>query len=389
MAEYPSVKGKVAGSYPAAPAKRKEAMSKSIAFLTMDYSTIDGKIEPHGCAWYRCWLPMQELQKRGWRTDFGAPEFHIKYGFGVFHSQQEVVFNWDIIVLKLIMMKSVSELLQIKNAYKHKVVVDIDDFYEGLEKTNVAYHTTDPERNEDINRQHYWDIIDQADYLITSTQFLYDFYTKEKGFKNVFLIRNAIDIDRWNKRKDYARGLPTIGWVGATPWRSGDLETMRPWFGEFLKNNHLSFHHSGHINHEKIPSAFNQLGISSETKTSSQEREPMTSYPSLFRKFDIGIVPLRNIPFNHAKSTIKGLEYTAAGIPFVSSYSPEYAMLEKQGVGRVANSPEEWIFNLEELLDPKIRKQEIEKNYENVKLMHSIGVRGQEWDEVFTQILDS
>jgi glycosyltransferase involved in cell wall biosynthesis len=364
-------------------------MSKSIAFLTMDYSTIDGKVEPHGCAWYRCWLPMHELQKLGWRTDFGAPEFNIKYGFGVFHSKEKIVFNWDIVVFKLIMMKSVSELLQIKNAYRHKIVIDVDDFYEGLQESNVAYHTTDPERNEDINRQHYWDIIEQADYLITSTQFLYDFYTKEKEFKNVFLVRNAIDLSRWNKRKDFSGGLPTVGWVGATPWRSNDLQTINPWFGKFLKDNHLPFHHSGHIKSDKIPSAFSQLGILPETKTSYQEREPMTFYPSLFRKFDIGIVPLSDIPFNHAKSTIKGLEYTAAGIPFISSYSPEYSLLERQGVGRVATSKDEWANHLEDLMNPKTRKEDIERNLENIKQLHTMEVRGEEWDKVFTQILES
>jgi hypothetical protein len=109
----------------------------------------------------------------------------------------------------------------------------------------------------------------------------------------------------------------------------------------------------------------------------------------LFRKFDIGIVPLSDIPFNHAKSTIKGLEYTAAGIPFVSSYSPEYALLESQGVGRVAASEDEWIGHLEDLINPKTRKEEIEKNYENIKMLHTIEVRGEEWDKIFTQILES
>jgi spore maturation protein CgeB len=126
-----------------------------------------------------------------------------------------------------------------------------------------------------------------------------------------------------------------------------------------------------------------------EEGTSYQEREPMTFYPSLFRKFDIGIVPLSNIPFNHAKSTIKGLEYAAAGIPFVSSYSPEYSLLENQGVGRVAASESDWITHLEDLMNPKTRKEEVEKNYENIKILHTMEVRGETWENVFNQILES
>jgi len=117
-------------------------------------------------------------------------------------------------------------------------------------------------------------------------------------------------------------------------------------------------------------------------------RRILSEYPQMFRKIDIGLVPLNNVPFNHAKSTIKGLEYTAAGIPFISSWSPEYEFLESQGVGRVARNEEEWTKHLNELLDPKVRKEEIEKNYENVKANHSMAARAKEWDEVMKEILE-
>ena len=46
-------------------------------------------------------------------------------------------------------------------------------------------------------------------------------------------------------------------------------------------------------------------------------------YPRMFRNIDIGIAPLSDVPFHHAKSAIKGLEYPAAGVPFIASPSPE------------------------------------------------------------------
>jgi hypothetical protein len=332
---------------------------------------------------------MLELQKSGWEVGMAPPEYHYKHGFGAYYSKEEIVYGWDIVVLKLIMMKSAADILENKDMFRQKVVVDIDDFYEGLADTNVAYHTTSPEKNENINREHYWRIIEAADYLITSTQFLYDFYTKEKGFTNVFLVRNAIDIDRWTRRNDHALGLPTIGWVGATPWRSGDLETLSSWFGPFLEKNHLGFHHSGHIDQKNIPTAMQQLGILPSTKVTKQSRMPLSKYPELFRRFDIGIVPLNNIPFNHAKSTIKGLEYAAANIPFVASWSPEYELLASEGVGSVAKNEEEWVLHLNDLLEPKIRKDEREKNYQIVKDLYSMEARSSTWNEVMQTILVS
>ena len=164
------------------------------------------------------------------------------------------------------------------------------------------------------------------------------------------------------------------------------IEQLQPFFGDFLLKNRLSFHHAGHIDGHSVQT---KLGIHSETKFTHEPRKIISQYPSMFRKFDIGIVPLNNIPFNHAKSAIKGLEYTAAGIPFVESYSPEYELLAEQGVGRVARNENEWVEHLTELLDPRIRKQEIDKNYENLKALHTIERRGTEWNDVLNKIREN
>jgi hypothetical protein len=365
-------------------------LDKSVAFLTLDYAKGTNPLEPNGCAYYRCWLPMLELEKFGWRVGMGPPEFIPEHKqFGVFFSPERIEIGWDIVVFKLIMLKAVPEILKGPQRPKQKIVVDVDDFYEGLSETNLAYSITDPEKNEEVNRNHYWEIIDNADALITTTQFLYDFYTKEKKFKNVFLVRNGIDVERYIRRKDSAGRLPTIGWVGGVPWRSGDLETMVPFLGEFMQKNRLTFHHSGHIRELKNVDAAKLLGLPSSVKFTNSPRIIISKYPKeMFRRIDIGIVPLNNIPFNHAKSTIKGLEYVSAGVPFVASYSPEYELLESQGIGRIARSPEEWISHLTELLNPKIRKEEAEKNYNNLMLTNTISVRGNDWNNVMNAILD-
>jgi len=359
---------------------------KTTAFLTLDWATGTTPLEPNGCAWYRCYLPMKELEKYEWFVGMGIPEYNYQHGFGIYHPEDKTVsYGWDIVVLKLVMLqKALDAVIQYKGKGQ-KVFVDIDDYYEGLSETNLAHKMTDPERNPENNREIYLKIIDNADGIITSTQFLYDYYKNEKKVKNVFLVRNGIDLDRWKKRKDFAGGLPTIGWVGALPWRSRDLETMSPFFGEFLEKNRLPFHHAGHIN--KIASATDKLDIPESVKFTHNERMIISKYPNMFRKIDIGIVPLNNIPFNHAKSTIKGLEYAASGIPFVASYSPEYELLASQGVGRVANTPEEWEEHLTELLDPRVRKEESDKNYENVKASHTMLSRGKDWDKTMNAIL--
>lgn len=356
----------------------------TVSFLTYDFTLGSKPVEPNGCAWYRCYLPMKQLEESGWDTGIGFPGWNKEHGFGLLVPDNKAIHGWDVIVFKLIMLQSIAEKMESAKEMGQKIVVDIDDWFEGLAETNLAHKMTDPETNPRNNREHYMYIIDNADAIITSTPFLYDFYKNVKGYKNVYMVRNGIDLPRWKQRNDHSRYLPQFGWVGATPWRSNDLETLNPFFGQFLEKNRLTFHHSGHIKNAKT--AKEQMGIPKSVKSTTQPMEKISKYPELFRKIDVGLVPLNNVEFNHAKSGIKGLEYSAAGVPWIASYSPEYEILEEQGIGRMARNEQEWMGHMEELLDPKIRKEDAERNLEGIKKYQTMEVRRSDWDEVMHQI---
>jgi hypothetical protein len=57
------------------------------------------------------------------------------------------------------------------------------------------------------------------------------------------------------------------------------------------------------------------------------------------------------------------------------------------GVGRIANTKEEWEYHLGELLDPIMRKDDALVNYETVRDQFSMEQRGKDWDDVMTRIL--
>ncbi len=165
----------------------------------------------------------------------------------------------------------------------------------------------------------------------------------------------------------------------------GDLETLKPFFGEFLKKKHLKFHHAGNI--INAPTAAQQIGIDKKY-CSVEPMKTMLHVPELFRKMDVGIVPLRNVPFNHAKSYLKGLENAAAGVPFIASGGlPEYQLFSDAGVGRIANTPDEWTSHMEELLDPKVRLEERDKNFQIISEKFSMKQTGYDWDRVCKEIL--
>jgi hypothetical protein len=74
---------------------------------------------------------------------------------------------------------------------------------------------------------------------------------------------------------------------------------------------------------------------------------------------EVGVAPLSDMPFNHAKSDIKLLEYSASGIPWVGSDLPAYHKLcEEWGIGRTAKKPKQWLSHLRALKNPDIRSSE-------------------------------
>lgn len=348
----------------------------AIAFLSNDYNGTFPWITPGGCTYYRCLLPMSVA---GHKARMGMPAWDPIRGFGVKETTATGIFGFDKVVLKLIMSKTALAQVDLAQKLGQKVIVDIDDYHEGLTPANKAYAITDPESNKRSNREIYEQIIRKADAVIVSTPFLYDIY-KERN-ERVFMIRNGVNTNQFTKRK-HTHAKPIIGWAGAISYRNNDLEQLREWLPGFLEEHDLMFHHAGH---EPADGSFAEVtGVPSHRVTTS----PIVTidrYADGLR-FDIGLVPLSDIPFNYAKSNIKGLEYAASGIPFVASDLPEYRLLHEFGVGRLARTAEDWRLHLKELLDYTLRKREAARQYQTVTSDWSIQARAEEWQYVLGQI---
>ena len=102
-------------------------------------------------------------------------------------------------------------------------------------------------------------------------------------------------------------------------------------------------------------------------------------YPDRMFSMNIGLVPLNRVPFSEAKSNLKGLEYAAKGIPFIATPTREYEILAEAGIGRLAETPDEWRDHATELLDPEVRKAEGARIRELVERDWNINDKGEEW----------
>jgi len=342
------------------------------AFITNDYSGKFPYMVPGGCAYYRCLLPMSVAGVKG---RMGLPAWDANQGFGVKETENTGIFGFTTVVLKLIMNRWTPKQIELAQKLGQKIIVDVDDYHEALTPANAAYNATDPEKNKVANRDFYQQVIEAADMVTVSTPFLYDIYSQQRN--NVYMIRNGVSMRQFERRKQTSQ-KPVFGWTGATNYRNNDLEQLREWLPDFLEEHDLYFHHAGH--QDKTPLFAEVTGIATRRVMTS----PLThinDYASGF-KFDVGIVPLNDIPFNHAKSNIKGLEYMAAGIPFIASDLPEYRVLHETGVGVLATTADEWKEAASRFLDYKTRKQASAIGWSIVNKDWSIEARAKEWNEV-------
>jgi hypothetical protein len=288
----------------------------------------------------------------------------------------------DVVFMHRLMHVGLAENVKRGRQAGQVIINDIDDWYWGLDQSNHAFRATDPKHNKNENRYEYKQVLHNSDLIIASTPYLASRLKEWRLRGALTVVKNTVDIARFTP-KEHQPGVPTVGWAGSTAHRSGDLETLRGILGPMWQRGEIELQHSGHMD---MP-GYDAFADAVRVPDDCVKKLPMTphqDYPGILT-MDIGIVPLRVTPFNQAKSDIKGLEYAAAGVPFVAQRIDSYTELhESTGVGRIAKNPKEWVKHLTALQDHDLRADEALKNREAIQCRDiSLGA------EVMREILSS
>lgn len=258
-----------------------------------------------------------------------------------------------IIVLQRLMHANLADHIYKARAYGQIVINDLDDWYWGLDPRNDAFKSSHPKTNPNENTRHYKKVLGASDLVIVSTSYLRE-RIKPWVMCPIVVLKNTIDVGRFTPLEHVA-GVPKIGWAGSTSHRSGDLEIMRGIIPPLVRSGEFTFQHSGHS--EYSPPVHEVFKMAKEEVFTVPLVESML-YPSSLT-MDIGIAPLRDTPFNHAKSDIKLLEYSASGIPWIGSPMTAYRELKEEwGIGRLAKNGQQWLKHIKELKDPEVRALE-------------------------------
>lgn len=323
-----------------------------IGFASNDYSRSAkdplGRPIMGGSGWVRIGQHIKNMKDSNYDVVVGILAFNSQSNtFGVHSFDGNDWFDCDVIVMQRYMHQFALRDMKKAQASGQIIINEIDDWYWGLSEKNRAYITSHPHANPRENINWYESIVKSSDGVIVSTHFLFDRMSVWND--NVALVTNYVDTSMFKTPYDHSiKDKPVVGWLGSTSHRSGDLEVLKP-FSKSI-SEFANWHHSGDMNGYNIPKFHNEIGVSPAVVTYSPFVPPYELNKSML--FDVGIVPLTNIPFNHAKSYIKGLEYAAAGVPFVASWSPQYQELsDEHGIGVVVRDPQDYVKELRKFTD--------------------------------------
>jgi hypothetical protein len=341
---------------------------------------VDGVEKWGGSGWARVGQYLPYIKDRGHDVVVGTM---WKQADGVYIEDAEHnMVRPDLVIMQRLMVKDVDEAIDYAHSKGQIVINDVDDWYWGLSTKNKAFSAAHPKLNPNENINIYKKVIYRSKAMIVSTPYLADrLRALSSRDVEMHIHQNYVDVGRFTpvtQSDDHV----TIGWTGSTMHRSGDLQTLKGLINRIASDPYVRVHHSG--DHPDGPLFADEVGLNPDDVTTSPMRT-YTEYPEMMT-FDVGMVPLSDTPFNYAKSDIKGLEYAASGIPFVSSYSPSYAALSNEwGDGvLLAKKSRDWVKHLNRLKDHSLRVELQQKLLEDVR-SRDIAVGA----ESYVQLLES
>ena len=332
-----------------------------VGFATVDWSPTvvnsSGYPAMGGSGWIRIgqYLPHLTVDHA-----IGAPAWNVTKGlYGVQDwLSKKIDFDFDVIVMQRNMHESVAQNNVVARQNGQVVINDLDDWYWGLSHYNFAHERTSARNNVASNRDHYKKALRSSSAVITSTPRLTELVQDINS--RSYLLQNYVEIEKYAKvRKQHANHDDVrVGWVGSTGHRSGDFRDLVG-LGDMFK-----WYHGGDAPNMGAPLFAHEIKADPQN-VKVDPLVPDWLYPEFFTKFDVGIVPLADIEFNQCKSWIKGLEYAAAGIPFVAAKSREYVRLQEEyGIGIIAKTKKDWIKHLKRLVaDADLRQEIADQNW--------------------------
>lgn len=352
-------------------------------------------VDDGGCGWYRIRQPFEMIQKHT-PHDTHIVDQKVDNMVEVAKAMELA----DVLVARPGAEVGIKKILQMPQYFNKKWVLDIDDNTElinpysnhyreyGIEevkhKGKWLWKDGEGEFNLKENRERLLSLLwglKNAN-LVTVTTMTLAKYAKKYN-KNVSILPNYIDFKHWWPLPFKPNKQLRVGWSGGSSHYE-DLFSIKEPLNKLMRKYKFKFVFIG----QGFP------GIIDDDNKHLMESHGWIpfkahSYRSMAMNLDIAIIPLRDMEFNHYKSSIKLYEMSAMKVPSVVvnilPYSPE--LNNKRAVGYKTNK--EFYDGLEMLIENKEKRLSVGNSaYQWVKRGMSAENNAELWTASYANIID-
>lgn len=182
------------------------------------------------------------------------------------------------------------------------------------------------------------DIVMRCSSVVTTGNKYLAERAQKAGAKNIKIIPTVVEASRYNVVKKPTNQVPIVGWIG-TPKTSTYLQPLLPVFEKIKKDIPVRFVAVGARPEDFAGTAVEAWPWTEETEVTS------------IQQFDIGIMPLKDSPWERGKCGYKLIQYMACGVAVVASpVGVNCEMVEQDVNGELACSNDDWEKALRSLL---------------------------------------
>jgi glycosyltransferase involved in cell wall biosynthesis len=182
-------------------------------------------------------------------------------------------------------------------------------------------------------------VMHQANMVIAGNDYLAERAIRA-GAENVQYLPSVVDVSQYTMKEPVSDPIFRIGWIGA-PVTASYLDLIRDAIELLSRESKVHLVLIGAGNIQPLPN------VSMEVLPWSEDIERRLS-----QKFDVGIMPLVDGPFERGKCGYKLIQYMASSLPVVASpVGVNQQIVEPQVNGYLANSSTDWLVALRELRD--------------------------------------
>ena len=212
---------------------------------------------------------------------------------------------------------------------------------------DAVFHRYDMHRSALVRKLlgHKIDAVMRRANLVTAGNAYLAERARKAGCVHVEWLPTVIDLQRYPVREpDTSRDEVVVGWIGS-PSTAGYLKIIAPVLTQMCKIYRVRCVAIGARPDQVAGTPFEAMPWAEESEV------------ALLRQFDIGIMPLRDEPWEHGKCGYKLIQYMACSLPVIASPIGVNAELVRDGEnGYLANGASQWAAALERLiLDRQLR----------------------------------